>query len=59
MYDGKQVVRVETHYKKADIYNIGVEMTDRKGTGNYDKKRTKFNIEYVSLTQNNLSRSET
>ena len=40
MYDGKQVVRVETHYKKADIYNIGVEMTDRKGTGNYDKKRT-------------------
>lgn len=54
MYDGKQVVRVETHYKKADVYNIGVEMTDRKGTGNYDEKRTKFNIEYVSLTQNNL-----
>ena len=54
MYDGKQVVRVETQYKKADLYNIGVEMTDRKGTGNYDKDRTIFNIEYVSLTQNNL-----
>lgn len=54
MYDGKQVVRVETQYKKADLYNIGVEMTDRKGTGNYDKDRTIFNAEYVSLTQNNL-----
>lgn len=54
MYDGKQVVRVETQYKKADLYNIGVEMTDRKGTGNYDRDRTIFNVEYVSLTQNNL-----
>lgn len=54
MYDGKQVVRVETQYKKADLYNIGVEMTDRKGTGNYDKDRTIFNVEFVSLTQNNL-----
>lgn len=54
MYDGKQVVRVETQYKKDDLYNIGVEMTDRKGTGNYDKDRTIFNVEYVSLTQNNL-----
>jgi len=54
MYDGKQVVRVETQYKKADLYNVGVEMTDRKGTGNYDIERRDFNIEYVSLTQNNL-----
>jgi len=54
LYDGKQVVRVETQYKKDDLYNIGVEMTDRKGTGNYDKDRTIFNVEYVSLTQNNL-----
>lgn len=54
MYDGKQVVRVETQYKKDDLYNIGVEMTDRKCTGNYDKDRTIFNVEYVSLTQNNL-----
>ncbi len=54
MYDGKQVVRVETQCKKDDLYNIGVEMTDRKGTSNYDKDRTIFNVEYVSLTQNNL-----
>ncbi len=54
MYDGKQVVRVETQYKKDDLYNIGVEMKDRKGTGNYDIERKEFNIEYVSLTQNNL-----
>ncbi len=54
MYDGKQVVRVETQYKKADLYNIGVEMKDRKGTGNYDIERREFNYEYVSLTQNNL-----
>ena len=54
MYDGNQVVRVAPKYKKADLYNIGVEMTDRKGTGNYDKDRTQFNYEYVSLTQNNL-----
>ena len=54
MYDGKQVVRVETQYKKDDLYNIGVEMKDRKGTGNYDIERKVYNIEYVSLTQNNL-----
>ncbi len=54
LYDGKQVVRVETQYKKADLYNIGVEMKDRKGTGNYDIERREFNYEYVSLTQNNL-----
>ena len=54
MYDGKQVVRVVTQYKKADLYNIGVEMKDRKGTGNYDIERKVYNIEYVSLTQNNL-----
>ena len=54
MYDGKQVVRVANQYKKADLYNIGVEMTDRKGTGNYDIERTEFNYEYVPLTQNNL-----
>ena len=54
MYDGKQVVRVETQYKKDDLYNIGVEMKDRKGTGNYDIERKIYNIEYVSLTKNNL-----
>ena len=47
MYDGNQVVRVENKYKKHDAYNIGVEMSERKGTGNYDKERTQFNVEYV------------
>ena len=54
MYDGKQVVRVETQYKKDDLYNIGVEMTNRKGTGNYSVERKEFNYEYVSLTEKNL-----
>ena len=54
MYDGKQVVRVETQYKKDDLYNIGVEMNKRKGTGNYDIERTIYNYEYVSLQQPNL-----
>ncbi len=54
LYDGKQVVRVVTQYKKDDLYNIGVEMNKRKGTGNYDIERREFNYEYVSLTQNNL-----
>lgn len=54
MYDGKQVVRVINNYKKSDVYNIGVEMINRKGTGNYDKSRTQFNVEYVSLTEKNL-----
>ena len=54
MYDGKQVVRVETQYKKNDLYNIGVEMINRKGTGNYSLERKEFNYEYVSLTEKNL-----
>ena len=54
MYDGNQVVRVVSKYKKHDAYNIGVEMSERKGTGNYDKERTKFNVEYVSITEKNL-----
>lgn len=54
MYDGKQVLRVETKYKQKDLYNIGIEMTQRKGTGNYDKNRTQFNIEYVSMNERNL-----
>lgn len=54
MYDGKQVLRVETKFKQKDLYNIGVEMKDRKGTGNYDKDRHKFNVEYVSMNERNL-----
>ena len=49
MYDGNQVVRVVSKYKKHDAYNIGVEMNERKGTGNYDKERTKFNFSFVPL----------
>ena len=29
-------------------------MSERKGTGNYDKERTQFNVEYVSLNEKNL-----
>ena len=54
MYDGNQVLRFETQYKKKDLYNIGKELSDRKGTGNYDKERTKFNIKYKTITERNL-----
>lgn len=54
MYDGKQVVRVINNYKQKDLYNLGVEMNNRKGTGNYDKERKQFNVEYVSLNERNL-----
>ena len=54
MHDGNQVVRVANSYKKSDLYNIGKEMDERKGTGNYDKDRTQFNIEYVSMSERNL-----
>lgn len=53
MYDGNQVVRI-AKYKKNSLYNIGVEMAKRKGTGNYDIERTKFNYEYISLNEKNL-----
>lgn len=54
MHDGNQVVRVANGYKKKDLFNIGKEMDERKGTGNYDKDRTQFNIEYVSMSERNL-----
>lgn len=54
MYDGKQTVRLETKFKAKDLYNIGIEMNKRKGTGNYDKDRHKFNVEYVSINERNL-----
>lgn len=54
LFDGKQVVRVETKYKQKDLFNVGKEMSDRKGTGNYDKDRTQFNVEYVSMNERNL-----
>lgn len=54
IYDGKQVLRFATKYKAKDLYNVGQELTKRKGTGNYDKDRTQFNVDYVSLKERNL-----
>jgi len=54
LFDGKQVLRVGTKYKQKDLYNVGKEMSDRKGTGNYDKDRKQFNVEYVSMNEKNL-----
>lgn len=54
MYDGYQVLRFENNYKSKDLYLIGNEMNNRVGTGNYDKERTKFNIEYKELEKDNL-----
>ncbi|MEG1141350.1 MAG: hypothetical protein RSB77_02540 [Bacilli bacterium] len=54
MYDGKQVLRFVTNYKSKDLYNIGNEMTNRQGTGNYDKERTKFNVHCKDINSYNL-----
>ena len=35
--------------KSKDIGGLGVELEQRKGSGNYDKDRTQFNKEYVGL----------
>ena len=53
MFDGNQVLRFEK-YKSSDLGGLGVELEDRKGTGNYDKDRTKFNVEFVSLNNKTL-----
>ncbi len=53
MYDGNQVLRFEK-YKACDLGGLNVELQDRKGTGNYDMERTKFNIEFVSLDNKTL-----
>ena len=44
-----QVVTVKNQIKSKDIGGLGVELDDRKGSGNYDKERTQFNIEYVGF----------
>ena len=54
MYYGKQVLRFATNYKSKDLYNIGNEMTKRKGTGNYDSDRTQFNTHYIDIESPNL-----
>ena len=54
MYDGNQVLRFESKYKSADLGGLGIELTKRKGTGNYDQERTIFNYSYVSLSKPTL-----
>lgn len=54
MHDGYQVLRFENNYKSKDLYLIGNEMNSRIGTGNYDKERTKFNVKYKELENDNL-----
>ena len=54
MHDGNQVLRFENKFKASDLGGLGVELTERKGTGNYDKKRTKFNFSFVPLEKSTL-----
>lgn len=44
-----QVLTFKNQIKPKDIGGLGVELNDRKGSGNYDKERTEFNIEYVGF----------
>lgn len=57
MFDGKQVLTITNKIKSSDIGGLSKELTDRIGTGNYDKNRTKFNIEFVPLCSTNLTSS--
>ena len=54
MYDGNQVLRFENKYKASDLGGLGIELIQRKGTGNYDKDRTCFNYSYVPLSKTTL-----
>ena len=54
MYDGNQVLRFENKYKAKDLGGLGIELTQRKGTGNYDKDRTEFNYSFVPLSKPTL-----
>jgi len=54
MYDGNQVLRFENKFKSSDLVGLGKELTERKGTGNYDKERTKLNVSYVPLNSPTL-----
>lgn len=44
-----QVLTFKNQIKSKDIGGLGVELDQRKGSGNYAKDRTQFNIEYVGL----------
>ena len=54
MHDGNQVLRFENKFKASDLGGLGIELTERKGTGNYDKERTKFNFSFVPLEKSTL-----
>ena len=54
MHDGNQVLRFENKFKASDLGGLGVELTERKETGNHDKERTKFNFSFVPLEKSTL-----
>ena len=57
MFDGYQVLTIKNKIKSADIGGYSKELTERKGTGNYDTERTKFNVEFVPLCSSDLASS--
>ena len=54
MYDGNQVLRFENKYKASNLGGLGIELIQRKDTGNYDKDRTIFNYSHVPLSKTTL-----
>ena len=57
MFDGYQVLTITNKIKSSDIGGLSKELTERKGTGNYDKERTKFNVEFTPLCGSDLASS--
>lgn len=57
MFDGYQVLTITNKIKSSDIGGLSKELTERKGTGNYDKERTQFNVEFVPLCSSDLASS--
>ena len=57
MFDGKQVLTITNKIKSSDIGGLSKELLMRKGTGNYDTNRTKYNIEFIPLCSTNLASS--
>ena len=54
MYDGNQVLRFENKFKASDLGGLGIELTERKETGNYCVDKTQFNYSYVPLSIESL-----
>lgn len=57
MFDGYQVLTITNKIKSSDIGGLSKELTNRIGTGNYDKERTKFNVEFIPLCSSDLASS--